>query len=207
MQVYHKIDGLFERNIETKKLEEGKFRNPIIEYLKDNPWEFTEKVDGTNIRIGWDGHKVSFYGRTDKALIPAELTNRLIELFGGNENEELFEQKFGEKEVILIGEGYGGKIQGKRGYSEKEDFILFDVMIEGCYLSRTAVKEIAEYFQIKVVPVILIGTIQQGIDYVKTKPKSVIGAEISEGLVGRPIFELNNNTGRRIITKIKTRDF
>ena len=109
--------------------------------------------------------------------------------------------------MILIGEGYGGKIQGKRGYSEKEDFILFDVMIEGCYLSRTAVKEIAEYFQIKVVPVILIGTIQQGIDYVKTKPKSVIGAEISEGLVGRPIFELNNNTGRRIITKIKTRDF
>lgn len=207
MQEYHKIDGLFERNTETKKLEEGKFRNPGIEYLKDNPWEFTEKVDGTNIRIGWDGHKVSFYGRTDKALIPAELTNRLIELFGGNENEELFEQKFGEKEVILIGEGYGGKIQGKRGYSEKEDFILFDVMIEGCYLSRTAVKEIAEYFQIKVVPVILIGTIQQGIDYVKTKPKSVIGAEISEGLVGRPIFELNNNTGRRIITKIKTRDF
>ena len=164
-------------------------------------------MDGTNIRIVWDGHKVSFFGRTDKAQIPAELTNRLIELFGGNENEELFEQKFGEKEVMLIGEGYGGKIQGKRGYSEKEDFILFDVAVEGCYLSRGAVKEIAEYFQIKAVPVILIGTIQDGIDYVKTKPKSEIGAEISEGLVGRPLFELNNNTGRRIITKIKVRDF
>lgn len=207
MQEYHKIDGLFERNTETKKLEEGKFRNPIIEYLKDNPWDFTEKVDGTNIRIVWDGHKVSFYGRTDKAQIPAELTNRLIELFGGNENEELFEQKFCEKEVMLIGEGYGGKIQGKRGYSETEDFILFDVMIEGCYLNRDSVKEIAEYFKIKVVPTILVGTIQDGIDYVKTKPKSAIGAEISEGLVGRPLFELNNNTGRRVITKIKTRDF
>ena len=207
MQEYHKIDGLFERNIETKKLEEGKFRNPIIEYLKNNSWEFTEKVDGTNIRVVWDGHKVSFFGRTDKAQIPAELTNRLIELFGGNENEELFEQKFGEKEVMLVGEGYGGKIQGKRGYSEKEDFILFDVAIEGCYLNRDSVREIANYFKINVVPVILIGTIQQAIDYVKTKPKSEVGVEISEGLVGRPLFELNNNTGRRIITKIKTRDF
>ena len=108
---------------------------------------------------------------------------------------------------MLIGEGYGGKIQGKRGYSETEDFILFDVMIEGCYLNRDSVKEIAEYFNLKVVPTVLIGTIQEGIDYVKTKPKSKIGAEISEGLVGRPLFELNNNTGRRIITKIKTRDF
>lgn len=79
----------------------------MVEYLKDNEWEFTEKIDRTNIRIIWDGHRVSFYGRTEKSLIPAELTNRLIELFGGNKNEELFEQKFGEAEVMLVGEGNG----------------------------------------------------------------------------------------------------
>ena len=31
---------------------------------------------------------------------------RLIELFGGSINEELFEQKFGDMPVMLVGEGY-----------------------------------------------------------------------------------------------------
>ena len=35
----------------NKKLIEGRFRNPLVEYLKDNEWVFTEKVDGTNIRV------------------------------------------------------------------------------------------------------------------------------------------------------------
>ena len=64
------------------------------------------KIDGTNIRILWDGHRVTFAGRTDNAQIPAELTNRLFELFGGEVNEELFEQKFGDMPVMLVGEGY-----------------------------------------------------------------------------------------------------
>ena len=83
---YHKIDTLFERG-EDKKLIEGQFRDEAIEFLKDNKWQFTEKIDGTNIRVYWDGHRVSFHGRTDKAQIPADLVNRLNELFGGNVNE------------------------------------------------------------------------------------------------------------------------
>lgn len=207
MKEYHKIESIFERDPKTKKLQEGKFINPMVEYLKDNEWEFTEKVDGTNIRVIWDGHKVVFYGRTDKAQIPAGLANRLMELFGGEKNEELFEQKFGEKEVMLIGEGYGGKIQAKPGYSETEDFILFDVQVGNCFLSRKNVEDIAEFFNINAVPIALRGSIQDGIDYVKTEPKSLIGNENSEGLVGRPKIELKSNIGRRVITKIKINDF
>ncbi len=91
---------------QQKKLVEGKFTDETIEFLKDNLWEFTEKIDGTNIRILWDGHRVTFAGRTDNPQIPAELTNRLFELFGGEVNEELFEQKFGDMPVMLVGEGY-----------------------------------------------------------------------------------------------------
>lgn len=109
LKEYHKIETLFERDEKTKKLIEGKFRNETVEFLKDNIWEFTEKIDGTNIRIYWDGHKVSFYGRTEKAQIPQLLVNRLIELFGGETNEQLFEQKFGDQEVMLIGERIWGK--------------------------------------------------------------------------------------------------
>ncbi len=144
LKEYHKIKTLFERDEKTKKLVEGKYRNEAIKYLKDNQWQFTEKIDGTNIRIYWDGHRVSFYGRTDKAQIPANLMNRLVELFGGETNEQLFEQKFGETEVILYGEGYGEKIQNGGLYRKGQDFILFDVMIADNYQSRESVEDIAK---------------------------------------------------------------
>ena len=108
---YNKIDTLYKRDMEgTKKLLEGEFRNPAVEFLKDNIWQFTEKVDGTNIRVYWDGHKVQFGGRTERAQIPANLVNYLNNTFGTSEAEQIFEEKFGETEVILFGEGYGPKI-------------------------------------------------------------------------------------------------
>lgn len=207
MKEYEKIETIFVRDEKTKKLNESIFRNETVEFLKDIDWEFTEKIDGTNIRVYWDGHKVSYYGRTDKAQIPSQLMNRLIELFGGNTNEEMFEQKFGETPVMLIGEGYGAKIQKGGDYRQDNDFILFDVCINNNYLSRENVKDIANYFNIDVVPTIMIGKLQEGIDYVKTKPKSKIGSAYSEGLVARPLIELRDRIGKRVIVKIKVRDF
>lgn len=208
MKEYEKIETLYVRDDKTKKLVDGKFRNETVELLKDIDWEFTEKIDGTNIRIYWDGHKVSYYGRTDKAQIPSQLMNRLIELFGGDINEEMFEQKFGDMSVMLIGEGYGAKIQkGGGDYRADNDFILFDVCINGNYQPRESVKEIANYFNIDVVPTIMIGRLQDGVDYVKSKPKSKIGNADSEGLVARPLKELKDRTGNRIIVKIKVKDF
>ena len=203
------METVYEREPKTKKLIIGKFRSEAVELLKDIDWEFTEKIDGTNIRIYWDGHKVSFYGRTENAQIPQHLVTRLFELFGGNVNEEMFEQKFGEMEVELFGEGYGAKIQNGGDYLDgKVDFILFDVAINGVYQPRESVKDIAEYFNLDLVPTVLIGKLQEGIDWVKTKPKSLIGGiHESEGLVARPIVELNDRRGNRIIVKIKVHDF
>jgi hypothetical protein len=207
LKEYHKIETVYNRDEQTKKLIEGDFRNPTVEFLKDNIWEFTEKIDGTNIRIYWDGHKVHYHGRTDKAQIPTPLLNRLVELFGGEINEEIFEQHFGENEVILIGEGYGEKIQKGGLYRKGQDFILFDVIINDNYQSREKIEEIAIYFNLDIVPIILEGTIQEAVDYVKTKPKSRIGTADSEGLVGRPKVELQTRTGGRVIVKVKVRDF
>lgn len=207
LKEYHKIETLFERDEKTKKLIEGKFRNATVEYLKNNKWQFTEKIDGTNIRVYWDGHKVSFHGRTDKAQIPADLVNRLNELFGGEINEQLFEQKFGETEVTLVGEGYGEKIQNGGGYRKGQDFILFDVMIAGNWQPRESVEDIAKTFNIDIVPIVLEGIIQEAVNYIKTKPKSKFGTADSEGVVGRPIIEMQDRTGNRIIVKIKVKDF
>ena len=208
MKEYEKIETIFVRDEKTKKLNENIYRNETIQFLKDIEWEFTEKIDGTNIRIYWDGHKVSYYGRTDKSQIPTQLMNKLIELFGGNINEEMFEQKFGATPVMLIGEGYGAKIQkGGGDYRQDNNFILFDVWINNKYLSRDNVNDIANYFGIESVPVIFSGNLQKGIDFVKTKPNSTIGTAKMEGLVARPKVELYDKNGNRLIVKIKVCDF
>lgn len=208
---YHKIETIYERDNVTGKLIEGKYRSKEVEFLKDNIWEFTEKVDGTNVRVIWDGYKVSFGGRTDKAEIPTHLLEKLNILFGGEVKEQLFEQLFREKEVVLFGEGYGPKIQAcGSSYVDEVDFILFDVAINGKYLSRNNVNEIATYFNIKSVPVIFKGTLEEGVKYVKSNPTSVIAKDKTlpmEGLVARPMIELYSSNGERIIVKIKYKDF
>lgn len=213
MKEYIKIDTIYQRDTEgTKKLMDGLFRSPTVEYLKDNDWEWTEKVDGTNIRVHWDGHKVEFGGRTDKAQIPVPLVNKLNEYFGGETNAQLFEQTFGEKDAIIFGEGYGAKIQNGGDYVEdgkSVDFIMFDLLIGENYQSRESVARCAKEFGIKVVPVVGRGRISQAIDYVKEHPLSLVGPgkHEMEGLVCRPLMELNDRCHNRVIVKIKWDDF
>ena len=208
---YNKIETLYEREPKTKKLNEGVFRNPTVEYLKDLEWVWTEKIDGTNIRVCWDGHNMTFGGRTDKAQIPAPLVNKLNEYFGGESSAQVFEQTFGNREVILFGEGYGAKIQDGGNYiSDHVDFILFDIMINGNYQSRETVVGIANDFGLKVVPIIGTGTLLEAVLYVKKRPRSFIAQNPNypmEGLVCRPAMELQDHCGNRIIVKIKWRDF
>lgn len=208
MRKYEKIETLFTRNIEgTKKLLLGVFRNPTIEYLQSAEWDWTEKIDGTNIRVYWDGHTVTFGGRTDNAQIPADLVTKLNELFGGETNAQIFEQVFGEKEVILFGEGYGRKIQkvGSAYIADGVDFILFDVLIGDNYQPREWVEKTAEMFGIKAVPIVGRGNLWDAVAYVREHPMSVIaeGRCEMEGIVCRPAVELRDRCGNRVIVKIK----
>ena len=208
MKQYEKIETVFCRDTNgTKRLVLNDYRNPTIAYLKDNMWLFTEKVDGTNIRIHWDGHKVEFGGRTDKAQIPGPLLNKLNEMFMTTEAEELFEQTWGDKDVILFGEGYGPKIQNGGDYRSDVSFILFDVLVGNDYQEREWVEKTAQMFNIDVVPIVLTGTIQDGIDYVMKHPRSTMGTAMMEGVVGRPMIELRDRRGERVIIKIKWEDF
>lgn len=208
---YTKIDNVFKRFEDgTKKLDEGNFRSETIEILRNHMWYGTEKIDGTNIGIVWDGHRVSYQGRTERANIPAHLMNRLVELFGGNDEEELFEQLFGDKRVIFFGEGFGAKIQSGGNYiPDGCDFILFDVYLpdDNIWLTRESVVDIANKFGIRVVPVVFRGTINEAVEYIKTKPKSTIGKADMEGIVCKPIGEMLDRLGKRIIVKVKVRDF
>lgn len=211
MRKYEKIDTIFSRDIEgTKKLRPGVFRDPAIKFLALNEWVWTEKVDGTNIRIYWDGHKVSFGGRTDNAQIPATLVEYLNSIFMNTAAEELFEQTFGEKEVIIFGEGYGRKIQkaGSHYIPNGVGFIVFDVLVGENYQEREWVEKTAEMFGLKVVPIVGEGTLYNAVHYVMNHPMSVIAAEPieMEGIVCRPKIEMRDRCGNRLIVKIKWED-
>lgn len=206
--LYHKIPGLYKREeARPFRLIPGVYREPEIEYLKESQWQFTEKVDGTNVRIIWDGHNVVFGGRTENAQLPTPLIGALNELFMGTKNEQVFEQVFGEAHVVLFGEGYGAKIQ-KAGasYADTQKFVLFDVKVGDIYLERPNVEDVAQKFGLDVVPVVATGTLAEGITLVKGGLKSAWGDFYAEGLVAKPVVELMTRQGHRIITKIKRDD-
>lgn len=59
---YPKIYGPYKRHTEgpdRNKLILGTWTSPELECLQHAEWYFTEKVDGTNIRVHWDGHRIS----------------------------------------------------------------------------------------------------------------------------------------------------
>lgn len=112
--------------------------------------------------------------------------------------------------VILFGEGYGGKIQVKRGYKCKPQFILFDVYLpeQDLWLERASIEDIAQTFNIEAVPIVMRGTLQEAVDFVKTKPKSILTSDIDmEGLVCKPAVDILSRVGKRMIVKIKVEDF
>ena len=162
--------------------------------MRNIEWIGTEKVDGTNIRIYWDGHKIQIAGRTEKSQIPEHLMNYLSNLFLTQEMEYVFEQMFGEKETYLFGEGYGCKIQanGDEYFEDRKSvgFILFDVNIGGFDLSSDNVNDIAEKLGLKSVPVVFRGTLDDAIKFVKKHNDSTLGngSHEMEGLVLQPII-------------------
>jgi hypothetical protein len=209
MKQYHKINTVFKRDTDKPK-------NPIImwdwsepefEYLANNKWELTEKVDGTNIRIMWDGERITFGGKTDNAQIPAPLVQRLNELFLPLTDK--FIEIFGlDGGVCLYGEGYGNKIQkvGKL-YGDTQDFVLFDIKIGEWWLLRNDVEDIASKLGVKVVPIVGVGTLYDAIEFVKNGFNSQWGTFMAEGVIAKPTVPLLTRSGKRIITKIKTVDF
>ena len=127
MKEYTKISNVFQFDEKARTIVG---MTDLYQSLNNIQWIGTEKVDGTNIRVHWDGHRVTFGGRTDKADIQRELMDYLTDLFCSQEMEYVFEQIFEDKDVTLYGEGYGAKIQSGGDYSPTQKFILFDIEID-----------------------------------------------------------------------------
>jgi len=203
MQKYHKINSIYKR-AEDGRFLAGQFSRPEFEYLYNNHWIWTEKVDGTNIRIAPDGDGgIRVGGRTDNAQIPA----KLLEAINGLELGPKFQEHFTGIEVCLYGEGYGAGIQKGGNYRQDQGFVLFDVKIGIFWLSREDVDDVADKLGIHAVPTLLQRNMAWAEGVARQGFGSTWGAFPAEGMVGTPAVPLFNRQGKRVIVKLKTKDY
>lgn len=226
---YPKIETLFERDPVTFKIIPGKFRNEIYSLI--NEWEFTEKIDGTNIGIVYEtitpplktyyrkmiedpsNEKcvgISYQGRTSNADIP----KGIIKYLDDKIDIDIMFSLFQNKKVIFFGEGYGHKIQNGYNYILTSDpyvqkFIIFDINVNGYWLKRENIEYICKTLGLDVVPLIRNMPLEEGINLVKDGFSSNLanGSVRAEGFIGRTKEPLFDSQGRRLIIKLKTSDF
>lgn len=209
MTEYHKIDTLFERDPATFVVNPEVLKAPVLGTIRE--WDVTEKIDGTNIRVmlSTDGD-VTFGGRSDKAQMPADLMAYLLRTFSPDAiKAALWLNPEEPVSAVLYGEGYGPGIQKGGGlYRADKAFILFDVLIGGqWWLDRQAVEEIAGKLSIDAVPYLGRWQLSDIVQAVRQPFPSKIGTAMAEGIVARPIETLFDKRMKRIIIKLKTKDF
>ena len=212
------ILNLRKRTEDGRSLVLDSFANPAFDFFMDTrDWIVTEKIDGMNIRIifGENG-AIQFFGRTDNSQLHPQLVQHLIEDFQMNE------QRHFPVGTILFGEGYGAGIQkGGGNYSDTKRFILLDIWSGSFWYEWDDMKEIAAERDIPIVPeyhdeVFHSGEYHTAIagapldkieNIIAYGFKSNFGDFRAEGVVVRPRYNLFDSHGRRILIKIKTRDY
>lgn len=218
MKEFPKIQSVFKRDEKTHRFLVGQYALPEFEYLKDNTWVWTEKINGTNIRVIWNGTYVMFQGKTDNAQMYPKLLSKLQDIFSVGK----FGTLYPDTPMTLYGEGYGAGIQKGGGsyIADGCDFILFDVLIDAWWLERQNIEDIAGKLNIRVVPIIGEGTLEEAVSsivkwvnspdggfQVREHFRSAFGDFGAEGLVLKPKTALWDRKGKRIITKMKDKDF
>lgn len=208
---YPKVRNIYWRDMEgSKKVIQGKYENDIFEYLASQQWQGTLKLDGTNVGLVWDGHRISWQGRTERAQF-SKPQIAYLESLATNELEEILEQKFGAEKAVIYGELIGKGIQasGSKYREDGYDFVVFDVYRPETdqWYCRGAVEETAAALGLRFAPVIATGTLPELVELVRERRDDPMAQSKLEweGLVARPLVELKFNKGR-VITKIKVRD-
>jgi len=206
---YPKINTLFKRDPRTKViLINEPFAQDEFEYLRYNPWQWTEKLDGTNIRLNWTDSCVTIGGRTDRAVLPKPLNSWLLSHIDPVAFLEAFGPTPSPQEVTVYGEGVGPGIQGNPLRLIDPCFIMFDIKIGRFWLSQDNVEGLAVKLGFPAAPRIDYPySIEGAVEAIKEGRIKSMYAEKIEGIVGRPGCTLRTNFGDRITVKVKTVDF
>jgi len=165
-----------------------------------------EKVDGTSTHIKYKVTRqpqLSFFSGCIKHENFTNLFNQ----------EEILANLPKVDDIIIYGEGYGGKVQGQsKKYGSNLKFIAFDVKIGDCWLDVPTAEKIVKRCGLTFVPYIKCSTDLDILTEERDKP-SVVAEwagnhnQTREGIVIRPLIELRKNNNERVIAKYKNDDF
>jgi len=203
---YPKIHSLYKRDPNTHKFLD-EYSKPEFASCSHRPWDVQEKIDGMNIRIYIQDNKIiDIEGRTDEAFIPPKLLKWL-------QRDELREaiEALEMNTIILFGEGFGSGIQSGGIYRKDQAMILFDTYGSQRWGTREEVTSIAEALGMETPYRIGRMTMQEAIDYVKSKPNGWYGSGSYpiEGVICRsePLVRYNKHSADPIMFKLKCKDF
>lgn len=211
---YPKIETLWNRDERTHKVIPGALR--LAEFGNIKVWRVTEKIDGMNVRVilAPDG-TVTYTGRTDDAQMPVPLLAYLSQALPLTRLIDVFD--IGQQ-VILFGEGYGGKIQKGGNYRPDPALRLFDVLVGPWWLEPEAVTDVASKLNVLTVPDL--GVIDYlphtagELTHILNSGHSVVSAMeggnasyTGEGIVARTVPLMLTRRGERVMWKLKFKDF
>jgi hypothetical protein len=171
-----------------------------------------EKIHGTSAHVSCDPMAVGFFSGGEsyerfKGLFNAEdLLTRYKAVFQGD-------APTGPK-VIFYGEAYGGKQQGMSGtYGKELKFIVFDVKVGDTWLAVPDAHDVAVKLGLEFVAYEKVPATVEALDAERDRPSrqavrnGVLEPRPAEGVVIRPLIELIQSNGSRIIAKHKGAEF
>lgn len=216
---YPKMQMVFRRNPTTFEVDTTALSSHAFGLV--NEWLFTEKIDGTNVRVGFGPDGVEFAGRTNRAVLPAHLEGFLRGVFTEDRMRSVWDPSGGQQ-IVLFGEGYGPKIQNGGSYRDTPGFRLFDVWMAGWWCDWWAVCELARQLEIDVVPTLGVHRVSPcglasdlrvpgfldsfGCSVSRTAVLDGGSGCRSEGLVARTVPGLFTRSGERVVWKLRYSD-
>lgn len=220
MKMYHKIKSVLAyADVQPYKkrriYNELKFVDNVCEFFKFNNFHCTEKVDGTNIIVFWNGRDVTFKGRKLTDQIPA----KLLEILKNTFTKELMKIVFGTRDnsgIVIYVEGHGYSLGSelKNKMPLWEDLHIIDIgginltTSEISFFDFERLEMISSIFKLNTVPLIGIHNMCEAVEMCKNTYMSTINENIkAEGIVIRPVIDLKTKTNERIIYKIRSECF
>lgn len=191
--------------------------NDEVKYLSKLPWVGYEKLDGTNIRVGFWGalpHHGEFGGKDSEGVADMgdDLRDLLYRTFWTPEFTERVRAQFAKSfadhtKVTLYGEAVGARIHPGSGKYGKPLFVLVDVRVGDWWLKRPAVENVAQGLGLTIAPKVFDDNLYTAHLRTARGMDSTFGNFTMEGLILRPQAELFDRAGNRIQVKIKHQDY
>ena len=171
-----------------------------------------EKIHGTSAHVAWKDGAVRYFSGGEKH-------DKFKALFDDLGLVASFSE-LGQNSVVVFGEAYGGKCQGmSKTYGKELRFVAFDVKIGAAWLRVPAAEDVVRRLGLDFVHYEEVSTDLEALDSERDRPSEQAFRNgcaernnpethrIAEGVVLRPLRELRDGAGDRIIVKHKRAEF